>query len=901
MDHSINLIMKAQLEPFFQPTSIAIIGASEHPASLGNAVMENMLKAGYQGQLIPVNPKYRMVKGLTCYRSVLDIPGKVDLAVIQIPAKFVPDVVDECGRAGIKALLILSAGFKEAGEKGHALLDRVLDNARKYQIRILGPNCLGIMNPNIGMNATFASRGALPGKIAFISQSGALCASILDWATEQNVGFSYFVSIGSMTDIGFHDLIEYMSTDPNTSSILIYMESLNDARKFMSAARAYARTKPILVLKSGSSEEGAKAALSHTGSLAGNDLVFDAAFKRAGMLRVEKMADLFYCAQALAMQPRPTGSRLAIITNAGGPAVLTTDYLMRKGGKIAQLSPHTMESLNELLSANWSHNNPIDILGDGTAEQFGRSLRLCLDDPEVDAVLVIFVPQAITPPDTVAWAVVQEAQHTDKPVFSSWMGEADVTKAWDILEQGSVPTFRFPESAVDVFLLMNEYAKNLEILYQTPEEVPEAFTPDRDKARQVIQDALDKGVTQLGREAMTEILDAYEIPVTRVIHAATTEEALAAAEQLGYPVAVKIDSPDISHKTDVGGVVLDIHHPDSLRVTFDRVMQNARQARPEARLLGVTVETMADKRYELMIGAKHDPVFGPVLVFGMGGVAVEVFKDLQMALPPLNMALARHLVQGTRIYKLLEGYRNMPGVDLDAIYFLLIRFAYLVMDFPEIEEMDLNPFAVDEHGGVVLDARMMIRPVETGGRPYEHLVISPYPSQYSKTFQLKDGTEAILRPIRPEDEPLEARLFDYLSKETIYFRFFGYIPEVDHEFLSRFTQIDYDREMAIVAEAEVNGQRTIIGVVRIVGDNWHDGAEFAIVIADAWQHQGLGSAMADYIIQIARERGFNRLYASFLKSNTAMNRLFRAKGFAIRSEDAQTQYGELMLKENASV
>lgn len=888
-------IMKAQLEPFFRPSAIAVIGASENPSSLGRAVMNNMKEAGYTGNLVPINPKYREVMGLKCYRSVLDAPGKIDLAVIQIPAKGVPEIVDECGKAGIKALLILSAGFKEAGEKGHALLDQVLTRARKHDIRILGPNCLGIMNPAIGMNATFASRGALPGRIAFISQSGALCASILDWATEQSVGFSYFVSIGSMTDVGFHDLIEYMSTDPQTSSILIYMESLTDARKFMSAARAYARTKPILILKSGSSEEGAKAALSHTGSLAGNDLVFDAAFKRAGMLRVEKMADLFYCAQALAMQPRPMGPRLAIVTNAGGPAVLTTDYLIRKGGKIATLGQNTMESLNQLLSANWSHNNPIDILGDGTAEQFGQSVRLCLDDPDVDAVLVIFVPQAITPPDTVAWAVVHESQHTDKPVFASWMGEADVTKAWEILEKGSVPAFRFPESAVDVFLLMNDYAKNLEILYETPEEVPEAFTPDRLKVREVIDHALARGQTQLGREAMSDILDAYEIPVTRVMHAATSEAAVEAANQLGYPVAMKIDSPDISHKTDVGGVVLDIQHPGIVTMTFDQMMERAQKAKPEAHLLGVTVEAMANKRYELMIGAKQDPVFGPVLVFGMGGVAVEIFKDLQMALPPLNMSLAKHLVQGTKIYKLLAGYRNMPGVDLDAIYFLLIRFAYLVMDFPEIREMDLNPFAVDEHGGIVLDARMMIEKVPASTRPYEHLVISPYPSQYCKKFTLQDGGEVKLRPIKPEDEPMEAKLFDYLSKETIYFRFFGYLPEVDHDFLSRFTQIDYDREMAIVAETMVNGERRIIGVVRIVGDNWNDGAEFAIVVADAWQHQGLGSAMADYIIQIARERGFKHLYASFLRSNTAMDRLFRSKGFQIKSDDAHTSYGELKL------
>jgi acetyltransferase len=889
--------MRIQLDHFFKPSSVAFIGASDKEGSLGWAVLRNMIQAGFKGELHPVNPKYREIQGRPCFREVADIPGEVNLAVILVPARAVPEVVEQCGKKGVPALLILSAGFKEAGPEGHALLDRVLELARHYKMRIMGPNCFGIMNPSWGMNATFASRGARPGRIAFISQSGAMGASILDWAAEQNVGFSHFVSIGSMADIGFHDLIEYLSLDPHTSSILIYMESLGDARKFMSAARAYARTKPIIVLKAGASEEGAQAALSHTGSLAGNDLVFDAAFRRAGILRVNRIADLFNCAQALAMQPRPAGNRLAIVTNAGGPAVLATDRLATHGGALARLAPETLQQLDQELNTYWSKANPVDILGDGSAQQYAKAIRLCAQDPGVDAVLVLYVPQAITPAEDVARLLVEEQKRMDKPVFATWMGEVDVASARNILDEGQIPNYRYPESAVDVFLFMNQYRQNLRLLYETPEYYPTDFQPDRERVRRVIRQALDAGQDQLDRSAMVEILEAYQIPVTRVYHASTEEEAVAMAANAGYPVAVKISSPEISHKTDVGGVMLDLRNPEEVADAFREVMARARSARPEARLHGVTVEAMVNKRYELLIGAKQDPVFGPVIVFGMGGVAVEVFRDLQMALLPLNMALARQMVQGTRIFKLLQGYRRMPAVDLDAIYYLLIRFAYIVMDFPEITEMDLNPYAVDEKGGVVLDARAAIaeRPANWR-RACDHLVISPYPSQYQRHFALPDGTAILLRPIRPEDEPMEARLFERLSKESIYFRFFGYIPQVDHDFLTRFTHIDYDREMAIVAETVLDSQRAIIGVVRIVGDNWNGDAEFAIVVADAWQRQGLGSEMTDFILEIARERGFKGIYASFLKANIAMEKLFRNKGFAIRSEDYQTNRASLDLE-----
>lgn len=888
--------MRIQLDRFFRPDAIAFIGASDKEGSLGWAVLNNMIKAGYKGKLFPVNPKYREIQQLKCYKEIRDTPGEVDLAVILVPAKSVPEVVEQCGKKGVQALLILSAGFKEAGEEGHAMLGQIVETARRYHMRIMGPNCFGIMNPLRGINATFASRSAKPGRIAFISQSGAMGASILDWAAEQNVGFSHFISIGSMADVGFHDLIEYLSFDQHTSCILIYMESLSEARKFMSAARAFSRTKPIIVLKAGASEEGAQAALSHTGSLAGNDLVFDAAFRRAGILRVHRIEDLFNTAQALAMQPRPAGNRLAIITNAGGPAVLATDRLATHGGTLATLSEHTLTQLNAELNPHWSKGNPVDILGDGSAGQYAKAIRLCAQDPGVDALLVIYVPQAITPAKEVARRLLLEQQHMDKPVFATWMGEVDVAEARDILDEGQIPNYRYPESAVDVFLFMNQYRQNLHLIYETPEYYPTDFQPDRERVQRIIRAALDKGQDQLDRAAMVEILEAYDIPVTRVYHAENEVAAVKMAEKSGYPVAIKIWSPDISHKTDVGGVMLDLRSQEEVADAYRHLIQRVKAARPDAQLLGVTVEAMVNKRYELLIGAKQDPVFGPVIVFGMGGVAVEVFKDLQMALPPLNMALARQMVQNTRIFRLLKGYRQMPGVDLNAIYFLLIRFAYIVMDFPEITEMDLNPFSVDQNGGVVLDARAAIaeRPA-SWHRSCDHLVISPYPSQYQRYVTLPDGTSVLLRPIRPEDEPMEAQLFERLSRESIYFRFFGYIPQVDHEFLTRFTHIDYDREMAIVAETILEGERAIIGVVRIVGDNWNGDAEFAIVVADAWQKQGLGSALADFILEIAREQGFKRIYASFLKVNIASEKLFRSKGFSIKSEDVQTNMAELNL------
>ena len=886
--------MIEQLDKIFSPKTVAVIGASNNPSTVGYALMKNLIASGYTGVIYPVNLKQKSVLGVRCYPEVGQIPDEVDLAVIATPSHTVPGLVRDCGEAGVGGLLILSAGFKEVGEEGDRMAAEMLEIARGYGMRIVGPNCLGLINPRLRLNASFANRMALPGNIAFISQSGALCTAILDWAAEQNVGFSHFVSIGSMIDVGFHDLIDYFGNDSRTSCILIYMESLTNARQFMSAARAFARSKPIIVLKSGRSEEGSKVALSHTGTLAGNDASFDAAFKRAGILRVERISQMFNMAQALSMQKRPRGKRLAIVTNAGGPGVLATDYLMAHGGELAQFTATTFGRLNEILPPTWSHGDPVDVLGDASPERYREAIKACLADPNVDGLLTIFTPQAITRPEAVARELLALSKTTNKTMLAAWLGEQDVEEARDILEGGGIPNYRYPESAVDSFLKMHQYAENIKLLTETPATTPHQFTPDTERARALLDEVIQEGRYALTENEAKALLQAYQIPVldTRLVH--SEAEAGQVAAELGFPVVMKIVSPDIQHKTDVGGVRLNIRTELEAQSSYRRIMNAAREARPDAELLGVLVEPMVGRRYELLIGSKKDPIFGPVIVFGMGGVAVEVFKDLHMGLPPLNMNLAQRIIEETKIYKLLKGYRGMPGVDIPTIQFLLYKFAYLVMDFPEIGEVDINPFVVDEEGGVVLDAKVILDREIAGKpvKPYSHLIISPYPKEYVTTYTLRNGQEAVLRPIRPEDEPMEEEMFSKFSEETQYFRFFEYIPQVTHAMLVRYTQIDYDREMAIIAELDEDGRKVMAGVARIVADITRNSAEFAIVIADPWQGQGLGNRLTDYILQIAVQMNIKTVYANILKTNVKMIHILKKRGFRISSKDFESCYAE---------
>ena len=875
------------LDKLFNPKTIAVIGASNEKGSVGYALMDNLINSRYSGVVYPVNIRRKSVHSIKAYRSVKDIGEKIDLALIATPAATVPTIVEECGQAGVSGLVVISAGFKETGTAGEKLEKIIVKTARQYGMRILGPNCLGFMNPTIHLNATFANKMALAGKIAFISQSGALGTAILDWSIKNNVGFRYFVSVGSMADIGFHDLIDYFGQDEKVESILIYMESLKEARKFMSAARAFARGKPIIVLKSGRTVEGAAAAKSHTGSLTGNDAVFSAAFERAGIIRVDTVVSLFHTAKSLAMQPRPSGKRLAVITNAGGPGIIATDALIYSGGELAKLEKKTIEKLNRILPPAWSGANPVDILGDADPARFRDALAIVSQDKNVDAILLILTPQSMTKPTAVAQEIVSAVKRMtglkQKMVLASWMGGFEVTQGRRILEAGNIPVYRQPEDAIKSFMYIYKYIHNLETLYETPATIPHAFAPKIEANRKIIS-----ALASEGREILTEIeakrfLANYGIPVPKSCLARTAKEAGELAGKVGFPLAMKIVSQDILHKTDVGGLLLGINSAREAAAGFRKIIKNVKTKAGAARLDGVLLEPMVKKRYELLIGSKKDSIFGPVIVFGLGGIAVEVFKDTKIGLPPLNMALSLRLIKETKIYQLLAGYRGLPRVDIAAIQFLLYKFAYLVADFPEIKEVDINPFAIDEKGGMVLDAKIILDKSVLGQniKPYSHLVISPYPKEYISRFRLKNRQPVVIRPIKPEDEPLEAELFTTFSQETQRHRFFGEIKSITHQLLQRYTQIDYDREIALVAILKAGVREKMIGVARLISDPYRQTAEFAVVVGDPWQNQGLGKHFTDLILKIATERGIRKVYAKFLRDNKIMLKILKEKGFKI--------------------
>ncbi len=887
-----------KLKKIFNPKTIAVIGASDQKGSVGYALMDNLINSKYDGIVYPVNIKRESVHSIRAYKSITEIPDQVDLAIIATPAQTVPGVVEDCGKAGIAGAVIISAGFQEIGKTGEKMMAQIVASAQKYDMRIIGPNCLGFMRPDLHLNATFASQMALKGKLAFISQSGAMGTAILDWSIKNNVGFRYFVTIGSMADVSFHDLIDHFGQDPEVTSILLYMESIKDARRFMSAARAFSRQKPIIVLKAGRTSEGASAAKSHTGSLAGNDAIFDAAFERAGIIRVDTPVGLFHTAKSLAMQPYPKGDRMAVITNAGGPGIIATDALVFSGGRLAKLADSTIKKLDKFLPAAWSRGNPVDILGDADPERYRQSLELVLADANVDSALVILTPQAMTDPSAVARDLIKLSHKSDKTILATWMGGYTVAPGREILEKGNIPVYRQPEDAIHCFMNIVRYSHNLETLYETPATTPHAFEPKTEDNRKLLN-----GIIGQKRDSLTEaeaktLLSNYDIPIVANGTAHSPKEAGVIAEKLGFPVVMKILSPDIIHKTDVGGVVLGIDSPQAAEKAYTKIIASARKHEPDADIHGVFIEPMVSKRYELLIGCKKDPIFGPAIVFGMGGVAVEVFKDTKIGLPPLNMALSLKMIKDTKIYKLLKGFRGMPGVDIASIQFLLYKFAYLVADFPEIKEIDINPFAVDEFGGIVLDAKVLLDSSTFGKKikPYSHLVISPYPKEYVSEFTMKNRKKVTIRPIRPEDEPLEADMFTTFSKTTQRHRFFQEIKEITHELLQRYTQIDYDREIALIAELKDKKGKKMIGVVRLIGDFLNETAEFAIVVGDPWQNSGLGNRFTDLILGVAKNRGYSKVSAKYYRDNAAMDHIFRKRGFTVTPLDKKTMFAQLELQ-----
>jgi acetyltransferase len=891
------------LDKIFNPRSVAIIGASDEVGSVGYALMKNFMDLGFEGKVFPVNIRKTEILGIKAYQSVEQIPDAVDLAVIATPAKTVPEVVEQCGRTGIKGVIIISAGFKEVGPEGKALEDKILEIKRKYGIRIIGPNCLGVIRPSIRLNATFISKMPKPGNIAFISQSGALGSAILDWAIHENIGFSNFVSVGSMIDVDFGDLIDYFGTDPKTRSILMYIEGITDARKFMSAARHFARTKPIIVVKAGKFGESAKAAASHTGSLTGEDIIYDAAFKRAGIVRVDEIADLFNCAEVLGMQPLPKGPNLAIITNAGGPGVMATDALIARGGRLAKLSQKTIEKLNSILPPYWSRGNPIDILGDAKADRYKAVVETCLDDENVDGILIIYTAQAVAEPVEIAKTITELCKSRslqNKTVLTSFMGYGAVEEANRIFNENNIPTYSTPEQAIKTYLYMYQYKRNLELLYETPEELPVDVAPPKRPLTVILRNAVMENREMLNEAEAKAFLEYYNFPVVKTRIAKTEDEAALIATQIGYPVVLKILSPQIIHKTDAGGVVLDMNNEVEVREAFKRIMQNAKNYNPNAEVLGVTVQPMIKKRvYEVIVGAKADPLFGPVVLFGMGGVGVELFKDFAVGIPPLNQTLARRLMEETKVYQLLKGYRNVPPANIKLLEEILVRFSQMLVDFPQLKEIDINPLFIDEKEAIAIDARITIdkKKVFEKIEPHQHLVISPYPKKYETLWKLRDGRTVLLRPIKPEDEPLWLEMFKNFSEESIRFRFFQIIKDTPHEIRVRYCNIDYDREIAIVAELTENGRRKILGVTRVSLEPDRKTGEIAFIVADPWQGLGLGTKMVDHVIEICKDMGVETIYGIMLPDNYRAINLMKKMGFTIKYMEDNTVKGILNLKE----
>ena len=886
------------LDAIISPKSVAIIGATEKAGSVGRTIVWNLLSSPFGGTVFPVNPKRANVLGVKAYPNIGAVPDKVDLAVIVTPAPTVPGVIAECVAAGVKGAIIISAGFKETGPAGVALEQQVLAEARRGKMRVVGPNCLGVMNPFGGLNATFATAVARPGSVGFVSQSGALCTAVLDWSLRELVGFSFFGSMGSMLDVGWGDLIYYLGDDPHTESIVIYMETIGDARAFMSAARELELTKPIIVIKPGRTAGAAKAAASHTGSLTGSDEVLEAAFRRSGVLRVNSILDLFYMAEILSKQPRPKGPRLTIVTNAGGPGVLATDELLTAGGELAELSPETIESFNQFLPAHWSHNNPVDVLGDADPARYARALEVAAQDPNSDGLLVILTPQAMTDPTETAQQLAPFARKYHKPIIASWMGGAEVAAGESILNRANIPAFHYPDLAARMFTNMWRYNYNLKGLYETP-MLPAIADADAGGLDRAGANQLVASVRQSGRTIMTEVeskalLAAYGIPTVPTRVAGSAAEAVSIADGMGYPVVLKIYSETITHKTDVGGVRLNLRDAAAVRQAYETIETAVSDKVGREHFQGVTVQPMVKvDGYELIVGSSIDPQFGPVVLFGAGGQLVEVFKDRSLALPPLTTTLARRTMQQTLIYKALLGVRGRAPVDLPALEQLLVKFSWLVSEQRWIKEVDINPLVVayDPTAAapmLALDARVVVHGPEVKESELPRLAIRPYPSQYISSWTSRQGVALGVRPIRPEDEPLMVKFHGTLSDRSVYLRYLHpmqFSTRVAHERLARICFIDYDREMALVAERGSGETREILGVGRLSKlSGGNRAAEFAILVSDSFQGHGLGTELLQRLIAVGRQEGLEQIVGYISPENDSMQRVARKLGFLLKRD-----------------
>lgn len=865
------------LDSILKPTRIAITGVTINPNSVGGRVLRNLVGGAFRGVVYPVNPGSEAVMGVPCYPSIKALPRTPDLVTVCSPAGDVEGILAECAEAGVKGVIIMSAGFGEAGPEGERMQKNLAEIGKSYPgMRVLGPNCLGVIVPAMNLNASFAPSMPENGSIAFISQSGALCTSVLDWARQEKIGFSAFVSVGNALDVDFADLIDYFGEDESTESIILYVESVARARRFMTASRAFARSKPIIVYKAGRFPRSAAVAASHTGAMVSEDAVYDAAFSRAGMARVLNVGGIFGCAELIGRKKVPRGPRLGIVSNAGGPGVMAVDALMAGNGMLAELSEESIRALDECLPGFWSGANPVDILGDAGTKRYEKASSIVLADKGTDALLVILTPQAMTKPDGVARSVAKLAETTRKPILTAWMGGESVMEGARILAERGIPVYSTPEQAVEAFMTLVSYSRNLESLHQTPRDIRLELTSSRRQAREFTERAGAGGRKILSELDSKHLLSLYGIQGTTPVAASTADSAVSIAEASGYPVVLKLDSPDITHKTEAGGVELNLKDEAQVRSAFARIVEKAVRWQPGAVVRGVTVQKMArvSSGVEMILGFKRDPVFGSVIMLGAGGVNAEILGDSTLGLPPLNETLVMRMLENLRIMPLLKGYRSKPGVDMNALVTTVMRLSYLACDNPAVTELDINPLLVTAEGATALDARAVLDPEGVPDKPFGHLALRPYPEEFVEKARLKDGTDILLRPIRPEDEPMWLELLGSCSRESIYSRFRFFYNWASHEAAVRHCYIDYDRELAIVAEMETADGRKLLGVGRLVADPGLASAEYAVLVGDPWQNRGLGGILTDFCERIAREWGARRIEAQTTSSNSRMVSLF---------------------------
>ena len=884
--HDVLQYGRQALDAIFAPKSVAVIGATETPGSVGRTIVWNLISSSFGGTIYPVNPKRPSILGIKAYPSLSAVPEVVDLIVVVTPSTTIPGIIKEAADIGVKSAIIISAGFKETGPQGAELERQILEHARRGNMRVIGPNCLGVMSPISGLNATFATTIARRGTVGFISQSGALCTAILDWSLRENVGFSAFVSVGSMLDVDWSDLIYYLGDDPHTKSIVIYMETIGNARAFLSAAREVALTKPIIVIKPGRTEGAAKAAASHTGSLTGSDEVLEVAFKRSGVLRVNSIAELFYMAEVLGKQPSPKGPRLTILTNAGGPGVLAADALITNGGELTKLSPETMEAFNQLLPAAWSHNNPVDIIGDASPERYSKALEIAAKDQNSDGILVILTPQAMTDPTKTANELEPYAHSLGKPVIATWMGGDEVAPGEAILNKANIPTYPYPDTAARVFDYMAHYSDNLRSLYETPMSAGEGAEFDHSCAEDIIRTAREAGRTILTEYESKQLLSCYGIPTVETRIAKTQEQAVKAANAIGYPVVLKLHSETITHKTDVGGVQLNLANAKAVENAYAAIQESVTKKVGPQHFLGVTVQPMAKvDGYELILGSSIDPQFGPVLLFGLGGQLVEVFKDRALGIPPLTTTLARRMMERTKIYTALKGVRGRDPVDLAALERLLVRFSQLVTEQRWIKELDINPLMASPEKLLALDARVVLFDKDTKEEQLPKLAIRPYPMQYVGTWTAEDHRPVTFRPILPEDEALLAKFHAVLSDRTVFMRYLQPMmlqERVVHERLARLCHCDYDREIALVAEGNDGDEdRSILGISRLSKVHGTNEARLTVLVGDPYQGIGLGSELVRRAVAVAKNEKLSRLISTLTADNQVMLHVFEKLGFTI--------------------